>query len=157
MRGSRVEDADIKSVSQMLGLPCCEVRRAVHSFFDDIAVRTRRLPFSDTRRIYRREAFDRHLFAVCIPSVGRLGPVYSRYLKWLENEAAMRVQQPRRAYRSRRTTQDIEAMAEDILSGRQVTVPEKRKGNELYERVWIVDADGKRLARQVIPKNEKDV
>lgn len=157
MRGSRVEDSDIRSVSKMLGIPCCEVRRAVHSFFDDIAVRTRRLPFSDTRRIYRREAFDRHLFAVCIPSVGRLGPVYSRYLKWLGNEAAMRVQQPRSAYRSRRTELDIETMAEGILSGGRITVPEKKKGNELYERVWVVDADGKRLARQVIPKNERDV
>ncbi len=157
MRNSRVEDADLRTVSEALGVTVDEVRRAVHSFFDDIADRTRRLPFSDTRRIYRREAFDRHVFAVCIPSVGRLGPVYSRYLKWLENEAAMRAQQPRSAFRSRRTVQDIEAMAEDILSGKCVTVSAKKRGNELYERVWIVDSDGKRLARQVIPKNERDV
>ena len=50
------------------------------------------------------------------------------------------------------TQSDIESTAEAILSG--VTPPPliKRKNKELFERVWLVGQDGKKSARQVIPK-----
>lgn len=142
------------SVSDSLGVPADEVRRAVHSFFDDIRARAGRLPFGDTSRIHRRSSFDRHLFAVNIPFVGRLGPVYSRYLKWLENESGMSGQELRGRCSRRMSQSDIEALADDILSGREPVLPERRRGNDIYKRVWIVDADGKRLARQVLPKDD---
>lgn len=152
MGRDRHEDADVLSVAESLGVPACEVRRAVHSFFDDIGCRARRLPFADTGRIHRRTSFDRHRFAVNIPYVGRIGPVYSRYLKWLENEAGVSGQEMRDRCRRRLSRDEIESIADDILSGRTPEMPEKSKGNDIYRRVWIVDADGKRMARQVLPK-----
>jgi hypothetical protein len=54
------------------------------------------------------------------------------------------------------TQDDIEHIADDILSGRTPFLIRKRKGNEMYDRVWLVGQDGKRLARQVIPKEKED-
>lgn len=154
MGRDRLEDSGIRSVSESLGVPADEVRRAVHSFFDDIGSRARHLPFADTSRIHRRKSFDRHLFAVNIPYVGRLGPVYSRYLKWLENESEMSGQEIRDGCSRRMSQSDIESLADDILSGREPVLPERRMGNDMYKRVWLVDAGGKRLARQVLPKDD---
>lgn len=154
MGRDRLEEADIGSVSESLGVPAGEVRRIVHSFFDDIGSRARRLPFADTSRIHRRTSFDRYRFAVNIPCIGRIGPVYSRYLKWLENESGMSGQELREKCRRRLTRDEIESLAGDILSGRVPDVPEKKRGNEVYRRVWLVDADGRRMARQVFPKKK---
>ena len=150
----RLEDADILLVSRNLGVPVEEARRIVHSFFDDIGSRARRLPFADTSRIHKRNSFDKYLFAVNIPYVGRIGPVYSRYLKWLENESGMSGQELRKAHRWRLTKDEVESLAADILSGRTPNIPERKKGNEIYKRIWLVDADRKRLARQVFPKKD---
>ncbi len=148
----KLEDGDILLVSKNLGVPVEEVRRIVHSFFDDIGSKARRLPFADTSRIHRRKSFDKYLFAVNIPCIGRIGPVYSRYLKWLENESGMSGQELRKAHQRRLTKDEVESLAADILSGRMPDMPERKKGNEVYRRIWLVDADGKRLARQVFPK-----
>lgn len=45
-------------------------------------------------------------------------------------------------------------MADEILSGKLPTPVKKRKGSELYKRVWYVEQDKKRLARQVIQKEK---
>lgn len=143
-------------MSDETGIAGHDVLRAVHSYFDSIDDRARRLPLDNPARIYSREAFGRYSFVCNIPYIGRLGMSYSRYLKWRANSAKSVEQENRSRYRTAVTREDIERLASDILEGRCPAKPEKRKGKEFYKRVWLVGADGKRLARQVI-KKEKDV
>lgn len=139
-------------MSEEVGVPVPEVARAVKSFFDAVANSARRLPFDDRNRIYSREKFDEFVNVANIPYIGRLGPVYSRYLKWRENESKELLQKPRSDYRSRMTQDDIENIADAILSGNPLPELRKRKKSEMFERVWMVGKDGKRSARQVIEK-----
>lgn len=53
------------------------------------------------------------------------------------------------------TQDDIEHIADDILAGRSPEIKKKRN-SELFYNVWLVEENGKRLARQVI-KKDKDV
>lgn len=155
MKRNRLEEADLRAVAEKLSLPYKEVRRAVHSFFDTIILYSRSLPFDDPSRIYSKKKFEEYIRVFNIPHIGRIGPVYSRYLKWRSNESKNIRQELRSNYRSRRTQDDIEHMADALLSGKTPLPVEKKKGSEMYNRVWLVDADGKRLARQVIPKEKE--
>jgi len=156
VRRNRTEEAVYGLVADELGLSISDVRLAVSSFFGEIVSESRALPFNNERKIYSKEKFAEYERAWNIPYIGRIGPVYSRYLKWRGNESKNIVQEPRSNYQSRITQSDIEDMAEAILSGRTPTPLRKRKGNELYNRVWLVGQDGKKLARQVIPKTKED-
>lgn len=156
MSRNRIEDANCLSIAKELNIPVGEVKKAISSFFGDIVREARSLPFSNATRIYTREKFDELARVWNIPSIGRIGPAYSRYLKWRGNESKKIEQKQRSDYRSRLTQDDIEAIAGDVLSGKTPSF-EKRKGNEMYNRVWLVGQDGKKLARQVIPKNQEDV
>ena len=154
----RVEDADCLAVAEILSVPQGEVKRAVASFFGIIVSGAKSLPFNNVRKIYTRNAFNEYAFAVNIPSIGRVGPVYSRYLRWRANEAKQIEQEPRSNYRHGVTQSEIENMAGEILAGMTPAPLVRKRGNELYHRVWLVGEDGKRLARQVIlKKEEKDV
>ena len=152
MPRSRIEEAGFLRVSEDLGVPVSEVARAVKSFFDVIVSDARRLPFDNRNRIYSRGKFEEFVGVTNIPYIGRLGPVYSRYLKWRENESRSLPQKPRSGYRSRMTQDDIENIAESVLSGNGLPEIRKRKGSEMYERVWMVGTEGKKSARQVIEK-----
>lgn len=156
MRRSRIDDRDFRMIAEELGVSVTEVQRAVHSFFDAVVGESRRLPFNSEKRIYTKERFNDFAMVYNVPFIGRLGPVYSRYLKWRENESKEMVQANRRDYRSRMTQDDIEHIAEDILAG-NTPVIRKRKKNEMFNQVWMVGKEGKTLARQVIPKEKKDV
>lgn len=46
-------------------------------------------------------------------------------------------------------------MAEEILSGKAPSPVTKRKNSDLFNRVWVVGKDGKKSARQVIPKESE--
>lgn len=154
---SRIEKLDFASVAAITGISADEVRKIVSSFFDDIAQQVDKLPYDDVRRIYSKEVFNCHTCYFNIPSIGRIGTSYSRYLQWRANEAKSIEQVHRSHYQSRLTQNDIEHMAEEILSGKTPSPVYKKKGNELYNRVWLVKPEGKKLARQVIPKESKDV
>lgn len=132
-----------------------EVRRAVNSFFGSLVREARRLPFSDPTRIYSKDKFEEFASVTNIPYMGRIGPVYSRYLKWRGNESKNIVQKRRSDYCGGVSRDDIEHIAEEILAGRTPPVLVKKRGNEMYNRVWLVGKDGKKLARQVMPKNEE--
>lgn len=155
MRRSRIEEEMLSLVSEELGVPEPEVRRAVHSFFDLIAKSARSLPFDNERRIYTRDGFDGFSGAWNIPYLGRTGPVYSRYLAWRRNESKQLVQEKRSPARKGYTQSEIENMAEEILSGKTPSPVRKRKGNEMYKRVWMVGKLSRKQARQVIPKNKQ--
>ena len=152
MSRSKIEEAGFLRVSEEFGVPVTEVTRAVKSFFDVVALDAKRLPFDDKNRIYSKDKFESMVGVVNIPYIGRLGPVYSRYCKWRENESKELPQKPRSDYRSRMTQDDIENIAEAVLSGSPLPEIRKKKGSELFERVWFVGTDGKKSARQVLEK-----
>ena len=129
-----------------------EVKRILASFFSILFSDARSLPFDNPRRIFSKEKFNEYIKVRNIPFIGRLGPVYSNYLKWRANESQQIEMAPRSSFRKRRTQSDIESTAAAILSGKTPPPLKKRKGNEMYHRVWLVGQDGKKSARQVIPK-----
>ncbi len=156
MKFSRRDENDFRAVSDMTGVPAVEVRRAVASFFDSIVKESDALHLDNECRIYSREAFRSREFVRNIPGIGRIGPVYSRYLLWRANESKNLVQEPRGHCRNRVVQDDIENIAGEIISGGSAVPVNKRKGSEFYKRVWLVGTDGKRLARQVIRKEKKN-
>lgn len=155
MPRNKVDDADFACVASRLGVSVSEVRRAVYSFFGIIVKEARALPFDDSTRIYTRERFDDFVKVRNIPSIGRIGPVYSRYLKWRGNEAKNQTQVKRSHCRAMVPQDEIENMAADILSGKTPSPVVKQKPTENYKRIWMISRAGKRLARQAIQKEEK--
>ena len=155
MGRNRSEYARFRILSERYGLDEQEVKKIVSSFFETVLSDARGLPFNNHRKIYRKDKFDEYAKVRNIPFIGRIGPVYSRYLKWRANVSEQLEMAPRSSYRMGVTQSDIESTAEAILSG--VTPPplNKRKKSELFERVWLVGKDGKKSARQVIPKEKK--
>ena len=141
-----------RSIAEECSVSVQDVRNAVHSFFGVILAYSRHLPFDDQRKIFRREKFEEYSEVFNIPYIGRIGPSYSRYLSWRKNEALFSGQVPRSNYRTKLTQDEIEHIAEEILSGKTPSSRKKTKPNELYNRIWLVDKDSKKLARQVLPK-----
>lgn len=155
MHKNRLEDADFQQISRALGVPASEVRRAVYSFFGIIIREARALPFDDASRIYTRERFEDFVKVHNIPSIGRIGPIYSRYLKWRGNEAKNQIQVSRGDYRAGISQGEIEHIAAEILSGNTPPPVNKKKATEKFNRIWMIGRVGKRMARQVIPKEDK--
>lgn len=155
MHKNRLEDADFQQISRVLGVPASEVRRAVYSFFGIITREARALPFDDASRIYTRERFEDFVKVHNIPSIGRIGPIYSRYLKWRGNEAKNQIQASRSDYRAGISQGEIEHIAAEILSGNTPPPVNKKKATERFNRIWMVGRAGKRMARQVIPKEDQ--
>jgi len=156
MPRNKIEDAEFAKIAKQLGVPVSEVRRAVYSFFGIIVREARNLPFDDPTRIYTRERFDDFVKVRNIPSIGRIGPVYSRYLKWRGNEAKNQTQVNRENCRARVSQDEVEHMAADILAGRTPSPVVKPKLSESYKRIWMIGRVGKRLARQAIQKEEEN-
>lgn len=123
------------------------------SFFEVFGMDARSLPFDNPKKIFSREVFDGKSTVRQIPYIGRLGPVYSNYLKWRANESGQFQMVPRSSYRSGITQSEIENMAVAALSGSAPSF-EKKKKSEMFDRVWLVGQDGKKSARQVIPKEK---
>ena len=157
MRLNRTDEQDFLMIAESLSLPVTEVRRAIHSFFGTIMKDATSLPFCDERRIYSHDLFGDYGKTWNIPHIGRIGPLYSRYLKWRANEAKASDQVNRRTYRERLTQSEIETIADDIFSGRTPSPIRKKKQSELYDRIWMVGRNGKKTARQAIPKNKDNV
>lgn len=143
------------AISQEMGVDKDEVARVIKSYFSDMASRVRALPFDDCTKIYTRKVFLTREMVWNIPHIGRIGTSYSRYIKWRANESKNIVQDKRSAYSTKLTSDDIESMADAILSGGSLPEVKHRTGNDLYKRVWIVLPNGRKQARQVIPKNGK--
>ena len=155
MGRNRTDEKEFKRIAEELGVPVEDVRSAVSSFFGTMIMEACHLPFDNNRKIFTKEKFSEYAVVRNIPYIGRLGPVYSRYLKWRANESRGLLQVPRSSYRSRLLQSEIENMAAEILSGRTPSPVKKVKYSELYDRVWLVGQDGKKSARQVIPKENK--
>lgn len=158
MKLGRKDRSRCRAISDECAIPEREVAKAVESYFDSIVEKTRRLPFDTPKRIYSREAFRKCSFVVNIPYIGRIGPVYSRYLKWRAAESEGMRMVRRDDVKSDHFRPLVEKAAKDALSGMKVDssalVGRIPKGR--YEKVWIVNPDGsRRSARQLISKDDK--
>ena len=153
MGRNRKEYARFRRLSEKYGLEGSEVKRIVTSFFDIFMTDASSLPFDNPKKIFSRDVFDRRSTVRQIPYIGRLGPAYSNYLKWRANESGQFQMVPRSSYRSGITQNEIENMAVAALSGSAPSF-EKKKKSEMFDRVWLVGQDGKKSARQVIPKEK---
>lgn len=151
---NRIESNDFTAVSSELDVPVSVVRSVVYSFFDSISKKASSLPFSTATKIYDRKAFGRYCFACNIPYIGRVGPVYSRYLQWRSNEAKSIEHKPRCTVSNGITPVDIEKLAESLIAGTELPEVKRTTISKMYNRVWIVGDSGKRLARQVIIKEK---
>lgn len=155
MKLSRTDRARCRCISDETALPQREVMKAVEAYFDSIVEKTRSLPFDTPKRIYSRAAFARCSFVVNIPYIGRIGPVYSRYLKWRSSESRDIDMVSRADVREDHFRPMIEEAARDALDGKAVDVRALRERipRGKYEKVWLVDAEGRRRsARQLIKK-----
>lgn len=137
----RRPDTDmVKAAARGCGVTAADARRMVDSYFGAFLSVVRKLPLNTPYRIYTREAFTGFVRVLQIPSVGRIGTVYSRYLRWRSNEAAelaagggLQAMGPRGAREN--------AAAEGTAGGGP---PFSVAGT----RIWVIGADGRRLARQ---------
>ena len=144
-----------RRIADDIGITEFDVSKVVRSFFDIIRLSASKLPFDNRRKIFSKDKFDEYGKVHHIPFIGRLGPVYSRYLAWRSNEAGNYDMEPRSSYRSRITDDDLESLYDAVMSGAEVHMPERKSKKDLYHSVWLVGKNGKRLARQVIPKNKE--
>lgn len=151
---NRIESCDFAAVASELGVPVSSVRSVVYSFFDSIAKKASALPFSTATKIYDKKSFDSRVFVCNIPYIGRVGPVYSRYLQWRSNEAKALDSRPRSMVSNGIAPVDIERLAESIIDGTELPEVKRTTVSDRYDRVWVVSESGKRLARQVIIKEK---
>lgn len=152
MSRNRMEEVGYRQIAGDLGLDPLDVRQAVHSFFDIILEDARTLPLDNPRKIYSRKVFNSMAAerVRSIPYLGRLGPTYTRYLKWRANESCGLDILARPKKMKALTSEEIEELAKAVLAG-QTYVPDKNRKSP-YQRIWLVGEDGKKQARQVIKK-----
>ena len=130
------------------GLSETEVQKAVVSFFDDIVVSTRKLPFNNLKRIYTADALEDKAGVYNIPYIGRLGPMYSLYVKWRGEVAEEYDMVLREDVRDIHLAERIEELAELALSGHKVT------RDMMKDKVWIIDKEGRRKAAKQLFKKQ---
>jgi hypothetical protein len=152
MKNSKIEDKDFDAVANELGVSPADVKNVVNSFFDSIVYEARKLPFDNHRKIYSKSAFEKHAVVRSIPFIGRIGPTYTRYLKWRANESKDINMVPRPKSKTKLFPEEIEAIAQSVLAGNVYESQKTRKKN--YKRVWLVFDSYKKQAGQVIPKEE---
>lgn len=151
---NRTDYSRYVEISEKTGVPVPDVRRIVESYFKDIYVYASKLPFDTHRKIFSKDKFDEYVRVDNVPYLGRMGPVYSRYLQWRVNASKEFDYAYRSAQRVRLSKGEIEDIAKEALSG-GTPVVKKHKNSELFDRVWLVGKEGKKSARQVIPKEQK--
>lgn len=151
---NRIDRNEYSSIAEMFGIDASEVKRAVESYFGLILSDARPLPFDNPKKIYSRKVFDGMAKVRGIPSIGRFGPSYTRYLNWRSNASGAYDMVPKSSFRMGYTKEEVERFAESLLSGGNPEPPKKKKGTEMYERVWLVGTEGKKSARQVMPKKK---
>lgn len=154
MPRSRREESDFRDVAVRLGVDPSDVRRVVTSFFGMILSDARSLPFDNHRRIYSADVFMSLARVRGIPRIGRIGPAYSRYIRWRANESVGYDMVPRGAFSGKLTRGEIEDIAAEALAGRRPELPGSRRNSDLFDRVWLIGRDGRRSARQVVRKDK---
>ena len=155
MKLSRQDRSWCRQYAESNGLNSNEVVKAIVAYFDDMVIAVRSLPFNNVTRIYTADAVDKLAPVYNIPCLGRIGPIYSLYLKWRREEAKEQETELREVVKRRHLSERIEQAAAMALSGRRVSASflDDPIPRGMYRKVWIIDANGKRrVARQVYKK-----
>lgn len=151
-------DADVcNNIAEYEDVAVSEVRKAVSAYFDSIVSDARKLPFNNPQRIYTKPAFEQQSFVVNLPYLGRIGPVYSRYLKWRREEAKEFDHVERKKVRQIYAAPIIEEEAKKALAGQKAssTVLRERIPKGKYNKVWMMHEGGlRRAAKQLIVNNK---
>lgn len=157
MKLSRHDVRTCSKIAEESGLPVSEIKKAVTSYFDSIVSVTRKLPFDNRNRIYSKEAFVDNSFVVNIPYIGRIGPVYSLYIKWRKEVAKEFQRVPRKQVRQIYTRPLIEEEARKALSGQKVNtkILKERIPRGKFNKIWLIGKDGKRKAARQVIVNDK--
>ena len=135
------------------GIAFSEVKKAILSFFDSIVSAANKLPFDRDNRIYSFGAFNEYPYCINLPYLGRLGPVYSLYIKWRAKESKTKDTVLRSMAKKDHLRPLIESAAKQALSGNKVdgSLLRQRLPSGKYRTVWLVDKDNKKkAAKQVI-------
>ena len=140
------------------GLDIGEVVKAVLCFFDDIVLTTRRLPFDNIRRIYTADAVADKACVYNIPYIGRLGPVYSQYLKWRSECAEEQEIVSRADVYAKHRAEKLDKAFDLVMSGKKIPEGYLRDPipASLYHKVWIIDKDGRRRAAKQLFKKTNE-
>lgn len=153
MPRNKKDDIEFSFLARKYGLEASEVRRIVFSFFDILQLKASKLPLDNPTRIFSKDKFNDFVYVYHIPYIGRIGPVYSRYLLWRKNESVLIEQKNKVSFHNETERQKAERIACEIIYGKRKCCKDDRK--KKYKRVWMVGKDGKRLAKQIIPINEE--
>ena len=156
MHRNRQDEYIYRRIAEADGLDADTVRSIILSFFDTISKEALALPFDNGRKIFTKEAFMLHESIHNIPYIGRLGTSYSRYLRCRAYASGGMLQKKRPKTHTGYTKSDIELIAQTVLSEGIMPEIKKKRKSEMYNNVWLVGTDGKKLAGQVIMK-ETDV
>lgn len=140
------------------GLIESEVCKAVTSYFDDIVLGVRKLPFANFRRIYTADAVASLAPVYNLPRIGRIGPIYSQYVQWRRECAQELDMVQRRAVRAKHLAERIEEATALALSGHNVNrdMLDDPIPSGLYHKVWLIDAQGRRTAAKQLFKKTKN-
>lgn len=152
MKLSPADEAWCRSYADDSGISVVEIQKAIGSFFDDMLMKIRRLPFNDVRRIYSPAAVEERAPVFNIPFLGRIGPVYSSYLKWRKEEALKEEMELRETVKARYRDERVEEALKLAKEGHKITNVFLREGipSGKYKKVWYIDKGGKRrVAKQV--------
>lgn len=142
-----------KKMAAEEGVSFSEVKKALLSFFDSIVSAANRLPFDRDNRIYSFGAFHEYPYCVNLPYLGRLGPVYSLYIKWRAKESKTQDTVLRSRAKKEHLKPLIEEAAKQALSGNKVdsSLLQQRLPSGKYKTVWLVDKNKKKkAAKQMI-------
>ena len=142
-----------KEIAHQEGVSAIEVSKAIQSFFDSIVSAARKLPFDKETRIYSPAAFKQYPLCFNLPYLGRIGPLYSQYLRWRSSEAKGQESVARSQIKKVHTKPLIEEAAKQALAGNKVdpSFLKKRLPSGKYSTVWLVGENNKKkAAKQII-------
>lgn len=156
MKANKQTRQTYREIADRFGITPAEVSKIINSFFSPILADVRKLPFDDPHKIYKKDKVEELGFVRLIPFLGRIGVSYNRYLKWRANDSKSIIQKPRKDFKPKVTQEDIEHVAAEIIAGRPAPSVKKKERTDLYDRVWLIGKKGKKLAGQVIPKDQSE-
>lgn len=159
MKLTKLDIRMCKELAATEGIPVGEVKKAVVSYFDSLVSSARQLPFDNAKRIYSLDAFKQYPLCINIPYLGRLGPVYSLYIKWRAKEAKSTEKVLRSLARKDHTKPLVEQAAKLALAGHKVDghMLKGRLPAGKYSTVWVIDKEGKKkAARQMIVNTKQE-
>lgn len=157
MRADKTARKDFRQIARQTGIEYSKVENALRAYFGEIIWTARKLPFCGRTKIFTSDGFDKYRFVRNIPYIGRIGPIYGRYLKWRAKENSENETVNRKKAKEHYSSPIIEQAMKDILDGKKPDI-ESLKGRipkGVYRKVWICSENGKKSARQMIVNNKK--